>query len=1152
MVTLGTGVAFVAVVLLSIVFAASLIAVPTVADSGKKSGPRLIVSPPQTQLNDRAALEQAKLKRELARTIAEEHPAKKPRTTTAPGAPVCAAFYAPWEEGGIDSLRANRTNLSHLMPQWVHLTSGGDDIDLESDFDPKITSLNLEVIQIAQQNGIKIFPMLDNNQGGKPDRERARILLNSPAIQKQVATKMRDWIVANHFQGINLDMEELYPDDYAKLPTLVKTFYDLFHPLNLGVTIDIEATVEPSIMKQLGEAANWVVVMAYDEHSESDPVGPIASATWHKEQVEKSLQQIPTEKLVIGMGNYAYDWTEGKAEADSLTFGDALSLARDYRDEDAPADVIDFNDPAMNSDFDYEDDNGKKHHVWMLDGVSAFNEFKMVQQVGARGVAMWALGSEDPSVWTFLHRDRMKKAPNPKALEKVEFPNEVQYEGEKGEILQVVGSTPITGRREIEVDKDTGLIVDMSYSTYPSSYIIKRSGFIPKTLALTFDDGPDKTFTPQILDTLKDLNVPATFFVVGANAEQSPDLLRRMMSEGHEIGSHTFTHPNLGTASSQRVRLELNATQRAIQSITGRSTIFFRPPYYADAEPRSMMEVRPIVQAVGYVTIGESIDPEDWLLDAPGEDGQSVPRRAEDFAKEVIQDAETGKGSIVLLHDAGGDRSETVKALKLFVPELEKKGFHFVLVSKLMGKTTDDVMPKLSSSQFLNVAVDRITFYVVFGAEALLATAFIVAVGLGLVRVLSMTSLALVYERQRRKIVFAEPTQTVSVLIAAYNEEGVIVRTLQSILASDYPLKQIIVIDDGSKDRTSEVISEAFADDPRIVCVRQENGGKASALNNAIGLAEGDVLVCVDADTQLQPSAVRLLVRHFDDSQVGAVAGNVRVGNITNLLTRWQSVEYTSSQNVDRRAYALLNAITVVPGAIGAWRREAVVNAGGYLTDTLAEDMDLTWRLRQAGYELETESEAVAFTEAPDGIKPFFKQRFRWAYGTLQCLWKHKKALFHYGWFGWLALPSLWLFQVVFNALAPFVDIQLIYSLYGYAGYLHERALLNAPGQQLASREIELPTSAVESLYQVLILYAVFFMVEALAGVVAYRMEGRKAGDVIWLFLQRFVYRQLMYAVIYRSIVTAIAGARQGWGKLDRKGTVRLPLADTLRKRQEK
>lgn len=1150
LVKVGTGIVFVAVIVLSFTFAASLIAVPSVATQGKKGAPRLILPSIKTRLDDQKAKEQAADKARLAKTIADESKVKR-RAITSPGAPICAAFYAPWEEGGIDSLRANKKNLSHVIPQWVHLTSSGDDIDVTTDFDPKITPYNLEVIKIAQENGIKVFPILDNNEGGKPDRQRAHMLLASVQTQQKLAEQIRDWLRQNKFQGINLDLEELNPEDYAKIPGLVQIFYKALHPFNLGVSIDVEATVEPSIMKRIGEAANWVVLMDYDENSESDSAGPIASATWHKAQLDNALQVIPREKLVVGIGNYAYDWTEGKAPADSLTFGDAITLARDYRDQDQPEDVIDFDDKAMNSTFEYEDDDGKKHQVWMLDAISAFNEFKLSQEVGARGVALWALGSEDPSVWSFLHRDRMAKAANANALSTVEFLSAVQYEGEKGEILQVVGSTPVQGRREITVDKDTGLIVDMAYKTYPSSYIIKRSGYIPKNLALTFDDGPDKTYTPQILDTLKELNVPATFFVVGANAEQSPDLIRRMVAEGHEIGSHTFTHPNLGTVSAQRVRLELNATQRAIQSITGHSTIYFRPPYYADAEPRTMIEVRPIVQAVGYLTIGESIDPEDWLLAEPGEDGQIVPRKAETFAQEVIDQAVAGKGSIVLLHDAGGDRSETVKALKILVPELEKRGFHFVLVSKLMGKTTADVMPKLSPQEMFNVAVDRVTFYLVFGGEALLATAFVAAVGLGLVRILSMTTLALFYERERRKVSYAPPTVSISVLVAAYNEENVIVRTLQSILASDYPLKQVIVIDDGSKDNTSGVVAEAFGDDPRVLCFRQDNGGKASALNRAISMAEGEVLVCVDADTQLQPDAVRLLARHFDDPEVGAVAGNVQVGNVTNLLTRWQSVEYTTSQNVDRRAYALLNAITVVPGAIGAWRREAVLEAGGYLTDTLAEDMDLTWRLRKAGFELETESEAIAFTEAPDGLKPFFKQRFRWAYGTLQCLWKHKKALFHYGWFGWLALPSLWLFQVVFNALAPFVDIQLLYSLWGYAGYLHDKALLNAPGQQLASREIELPTSAVESLYQVLILYGVFFAVEAIAGIIAYRMEGRKAGDVKWLFLQRFVYRQLMYAVIYRSLVTAIAGARQGWGKLDRKATVRLPLADTLRKRQQ-
>jgi len=326
--------------------------------------------------------------------------------------------------------------------------------------------------------------------------------------------------------------------------------------------------------------------------------------------------------------------------------------------------------------------------------------------------------------------------------------------------------------------------------------------------------------------------------------------------------------------------------------------------------------------------------------------------------------------------------------------------------------------------------------------------------------------------------------------------------------------------------------------------VRQENGGKASALNTAIELATAEILVCVDADTQISPDAISLLVRHFDSPEIGAVAGNVRVGNTVNLLTVWQSLEYTTAQNVDRRAYALLNAITVVPGAIGAWRRDAVIKAGGYLTDTLAEDMDLTWRLRELGYRQETESGAVAFTEAPDNIKSFFKQRFRWAYGTLQCLWKHKSSVGHYRWFGCFALPSLWLFQVVFNALAPFVDLQLLYSLFTYFNLWLNSLNHNDEFQPLSS--------AGSSLKQVAFLYLLFFFVEAFAGVIAYRMEKRSPKAVVWLFFQRFVYRQLMYAVIYKSIVTALAGARQGWGKIDRKATVRLPLADTLRKSHDR
>ncbi|HWD40448.1 MAG TPA: glycosyltransferase family 2 protein, partial [Fimbriimonas sp.] len=286
------------------------------------------------------------------------------------------------------------------------------------------------------------------------------------------------------------------------------------------------------------------------------------------------------------------------------------------------------------------------------------------------------------------------------------------------------------------------------------------------------------------------------------------------------------------------------------------------------------------------------------------------------------------------------------------------------------------------------------------------------------------------------------------------------------------------------------------------------------------------------ADTQLDPAAIRLLVKHFVDEKVGAVAGNVRVGNEVNVITYWQSLEYTTSQNLDRRAYALLNAITVVPGAIGAWRKSAVQEVGGYVNDTLAEDMDLTWRLRRKGYRLANEAQAYAYTEAPQTFGAFFRQRFRWAYGTLQCLYKHRGAVFHYGWFGWLALPALWIFQIGFQALAPLIDVEVIISLVHYL-----LALSNASGEngQLAL------ASETQTMLQVGFLYALFFVVELVAAIIATRLERQRFSLLLWLFLQRFAYRQIMYGVIYRSLVRAITGGRAGWGKLDRKGTVRIP-----------
>ncbi len=1119
---------------ISILFAITVLVAPSLAQPLTGQKKHSFIPGLGTKFDRKFALARAKLATEIAK---EKGPSRGQRL--APGSPIMAAFYAPWQETGLFSLRANKDKITHLMPEWVHLNADGASLDFTSDFDPSITPHNTEVMRIASDEGIRVLPILNNGLQGKFDPDRVHRLLASPANQIAVATEMRDWLLENSFAGVNLDLENLNDADYAKVPDLVQQFQNIFKPVGLRVTMDLEVGNDSIPIKKLGELCDWIVIMAYDEHSEESTPGPIASVDWSEQVLQKARDQIPANKLIVGIGNYAYDWTQGKPPAESLTYQEALALAQGYRDEEKPEDVIRMDGESVNPTFNYSDDDGKEHQVWMLDAVTAFNKWKLAQQHGFRGAAVWAMGQEDPSIWKFLDRSKMDAPPDPGDLEDLEFPYEPVFKGVNGkpalgEVLRVVGLAA-PGARSIDIDPTTGLIIDEAYTAYPSPYVIERRGYKPKTLALTFDDGPDEKFTPMVLDALKKLKVPATFFVIGKNAEESPDLVRRMVDEGHEVGSHTFTHPNLGLVSSQRVELELNATQRALESITGRSTILFRPPYNADAEPSSKEEVKPIIQAtgMGYLTIQELIDPEDWLLQRTNPDGTVTKRRAKDFVDQINQDIRGKEGGTILLHDAGGDRTETVKALEMLVPELQAKGYKFVSVSEMAGISHDQAMPPIAAADRFNIWVDSIVFNLVFGVEAFLAIAFLVAIALGLSRIVLTTPLAVLYESRKRNAVYPAREFDVAVLIAAYNEHSVIARTIRSALGSNYNIQEVIVIDDGSTDETSAVVASEFSDDPRVRLIRQENGGKASALNNGLENTNSEILVCVDADTQLDPEAIGLMARHFCDDEVAAVAGNVRVGNEINLLTRWQSIEYTTSQNLDRRAYALLNAITVCPGAISAWRRSAVQESGGYLSDTLAEDMDLTWRVREQGWILETESAAIAFTEAPASVKPFFKQRYRWAYGTLQCLWKHKRSLFKNGFFGWLALPSLWLFQVVFQALAPLVDIQLLYSVWGYAD-----AWL---GRNSANKDYQPLSAAQDALMQVAFLYALFFAVEMIAAVIAYRLEKRSATPALWLFWQRFVYRQIMYAVIYKAFASALGGMRQGWGKIDRKATVHLP-----------
>ena len=285
-------------------------------------------------------------------------------------------------------------------------------------------------------------------------------------------------------------------------------------------------------------------------------------------------------------------------------------------------------------------------------------------------------------------------------------------------------------------------------------------------------------------------------------------------------------------------------------------------------------------------------------------------------------------------------------------------------------------------------------------------------------------------------------------LIPAFNEEKVIVTTVEHILASDYRNLEVLVIDDGSKDHTAYIVRSHFVSDPRVGVISIPNGGKANALNVGLAHAKGDVVVALDADTQFNPDTIPRLLRWFADPKIGAVAGNAKVGNRINMITRWQALEYIVAQNLERRALSALDTLTVVPGAVGAWRRPVLAALGGFPADTLAEDQDLTIAIQVAGYKVHFDPSAIAWTEAPASFRGLGKQRFRWAYGTLQCLWKYRRITFNprYGGLGMIALPQVWLFQILLTTLAPVADLLLVWQLAAeYLNYIQHGPMATTP-----------------------------------------------------------------------------------------------------------
>jgi peptidoglycan-N-acetylglucosamine deacetylase len=459
------------------------------------------------------------------------------------------------------------------------------------------------------------------------------------------------------------------------------------------------------------------------------------------------------------------------------------------------------------------------------------------------------------------------------------------------------------------------------------------------------------------------------------------------------------------------------------------------------------------------------------------------------------------------------------------IDSLRARGDTIVTLAQLADLPPDVVMPPITGKDWFSRIGLLIVFLGLGAIESGFKAVFYIAIILAMGRLTIILFLAAIqrYNRRGHRPGYAP---SVSVIIPAYREEAVIVATVKSLLTQVYDgTMEIIVVDDGSPDETLAMAQRAFANEPSVRVLTKANGGKASALNFGIAQASGEIIVALDADTLFDPDAVKYLIQPLADPHVAAVAGNAKVGNRINLVTRWQALEYITSQNLDRRAFALLDCIMVVPGAIGAWRKALILEAGGFSNDTLAEDQDLTLSIGRSGYRVAYADRAIAWTEAPHNLRALAKQRFRWAFGTLQCAWKHRDLLFRpsAGTLGFVALPNVWIFQLGYSFIAPMADLVFVGSLIGvYVTFQQHNT-----------------TYAIDSLSKIVLWYGIFIVVDWVAATLAFLMEPGEDRRLTWLvFLQRFVYRQVMYWVVMRSFVAALRGRLVGWGKLDRKATV--------------
>lgn len=979
-----------------------------------------------------------------------------------------------------------------LLPTWFHLTAAQGTVAVRG-----VSAETRDPLwKYATQNpNLKVMPILQF------DASVLRLLAVEGGGEK-VATALVNFFDLQRsgrpIKGFCLDASPLISVEGGAFRTLGRQVAKDLNERGLSSCVKLPSSASDSLLVIANRFFDTVIVNGYHEYWLGSAPQPLADKRWFDKHIASLQEHVSPGKLVIELGTHAVDWISGRPRPVVQPFARIMSALADQQSRP------EFVAEAGNTRASYVDGQGLQHRAWLLEAASAHNQILTLQKRGVTAFGLSGLGYEDPGIWAVIDQTTRGLNLNGESLKNVVLSNYVELLGHGPFVAPI--SMPEVGKRAVETTS-AGKISAVFYEELPRASIVQLYGAgAPNQVVLTFDDGPHPQHTPATLDILRDTQTPGSFFVLGNNAAAAPDIVKRILTEGHELGSHTYSHPNMGEVSASRAKVEINSTQLLLNGITRKNIRLYREPYMRSGGPITSKEVASIMplEKAGYIIAGMDVVPRDWIT-----------QTADELADEIIRQVETNAGGVVLLHDGGGDQSQTVAALPRVISELRGKGYTFATLGDLLGASPELLMPE---GNRLTSTFGSMSFLAIGNSWSLLKIAFWCVFTIGMIRSAGLLLLAM--KRTRHTAGRSKNIPSVTIVIPAYNEGRVIEKCIRQALYSKYSDFDIIVVDDGSTDDTYEK-AISFTYHPLVNVLRQPNRGKAAALNAALDETQSDILICIDADSQIAPDAVSLLAAHFNDPQVGAVAGRVVVGNRVNVLTRLQALEYITAQAIERRAKEYLNAITVVPGAIGAWRTTALMESGIFSTETLTEDADMTMAMLRTDYQVIYEDRAVATTEAPTPLKALMTQRLRWSLGMMQAGWKHFGAVGERRNLGLVALPDLAIFGYLMPFIAPLADLFLVILLVEFfmtfgAAEQDYAALLTNP---------------------MLIAYLALPALEVLSALIAFRFDSKEDRRLLLLLpLQRLYYRQVLYICVIKAVWRAVTGSLASWGRMTRMG----------------